>query len=114
MSDYLNYRGKCKELAEQAVIADSTMRLVRGWYWCPLWGKQAHWWCVKPDGTIVDPSVKQFPTGGAGATYEEYDGTIECEYCKKVVNENDAYAYAQHRYCSDICFGRDIGFGTLF
>lgn len=110
MTDYLELRGKCKELAEAASTTDSTLRLVRGYYHCPLWGKQQHWWCVKPDGGIVDPSVRQFPTAGLGAEYEEFDGNIECEYCHKQVAENDAYMYAYHAYCSYECFGHDIGF----
>ncbi len=67
MSDYLEFRGKCKELAEEAIRADPSLRLVRGFYHCPMWGKQAHWWAVKSDGTVVDPSVKQFPTAGVAA-----------------------------------------------
>src|SRR5580692_6880620 len=110
MSDYLDFRGKCKELAEDAIKADSSLRLVRGYYHCPLWGKQAHWWAVRHDGAIVDPSVKQFPTKGAGAKYEEFDGNIECEYCQKTVPENEAYMHAQHAYCSYECFGHDVGF----
>jgi hypothetical protein len=109
-TDYLTYRGRCKELADEAMQNDLTLRVVPGWYICPLWGKQAHWWCVKPDGTIVDPSVKQFPTAGAGAEYIEYDGVIECEFCQKALPETEAYRYAQHVYCSYECYGHDVGF----
>lgn len=110
MSDYITYRGHCKELAEAEVKHDPSLRIVRGWYFCPVWGKQAHWWCEKSDGTVIDPSVKQFPTKGLGAIYEEYDGNIECEYCGKNTAENDAYFYGHHAYCSYQCFGHDIGF----
>lgn len=110
MSDYLEYRGQCKELAEAAASADPSLQIVRGFYLCPLWGKQAHWWCVRPNGEIVDPSVRQFPTAGVGAEYVEFDGNIECEFCQKLVPESDAYCYAQHAYCSYECFGHDIGF----
>ena len=110
MSDYAIYRGKCKELAQAECSKDSALRLVRGYYFCPLWGKQAHWWCEKPDGTVVDPSVSQFPTKGAGATYEEFDGNIECEYCGKTVPEQEMYRYEHHAYCSYSCFGHDVGF----
>jgi hypothetical protein len=75
-----------------------------------MWGKQAHWWCERADGTVVDPSVKQFPTKGAGAEYEEYDGMVECEFCHKTVAESDAYFYEHHGYCSYECFGHDVGF----
>ena len=110
MSDYLEFRGKCKEMAEAAILANPALRLVRGYYLCPLWGKQAHWWCVSPDGTIVDPTVKQFPTKGAAAEYIEFDGNIECEYCRKEVLEADVYRHEHHAYCSYECYGHDVGF----
>jgi len=34
---YDKYRGKCKEYCDAAVAADSTLTLVRGHYWCPVW-----------------------------------------------------------------------------
>lgn len=108
--DYLQYRGKCKEYAEKLCADDETLTLVRGWYHCPLWGKQAHWWAKKPDGTIIDPTVKQFPTVGNGATYEEYNSYIDCEFCGKSVHEQDAYFVDHHVYCSDQHYARDIGF----
>lgn len=109
-SNYLAYRGKCKEIAQAAVDADSSLRLVRGYYFCPMWGKQAHWWAERPDGTVVDPTVKQFPTAGVGAAYVEFDGNIECEHCNKSVPEIEAYRVDRHVYCSDQCYSRDIGF----
>jgi len=109
-TDYSRYRGKCKEMSEAACAADPTLRLVRGFYHCPIWGQQQHWWTERADGTIVDPTVRQFPTAGAGATYEEYDGIIECEYCSKRVSEDDACMVEHHAYCSDSCYARDIGF----
>src|ERR1035438_5219987 len=110
MSNYLDFRGKCKELAEAACAVDPTLLLVRGFYHCPLWGKQAHWWAKKPDGAIIDPSIKQFPTAGVGAEYEEFDGIIECEFCHKEIKEEEAYFYAHHAYCSYECYGHDVGF----
>jgi hypothetical protein len=110
MSDYLQYRGKCKELSEKLCADDKSLTLVRGWYHCPVWGKQAHWWTVQADGTVIDPTVRQFPTHGAGATYEPYDGTIVCEYCSKIVHEQDAYFVEHHAYCCGECYGHDIGF----
>lgn len=110
MSDYTDLRGKCKELSEQEVKDDPSLTLVRGYYHCPIWGRQQHWWCKKPDGTIVDPSVKQFPTAGVGADYEEYDGIVFCEYCSSSILEDDAYFVDHHVYCSDAHYARDIGF----
>lgn len=108
VSNYEKYRGKCKEMCEQAVKDDPTLTMKRGWYLCPWWGKQAHWWCVREDGTIHDPTALQFPSGGLGE-YVEYDGTVECEYCGEVVEEEKAYTYGRHGYCSYTCACRDVG-----
>lgn len=37
-SDYAKYRGKCKEMSEEAVAQDPSLRLVRGYYHCPFSG----------------------------------------------------------------------------
>ncbi len=107
MSDYLEFRGKCKELAEQACAADPTLMLVRGHYICPLWGKQAHWWAARPDGSVVDPSARQFPSAGTGE-YEPFDGWHECEECGQRVKEEDAYIDPPHLFCSYTCYGRCV------
>jgi hypothetical protein len=109
ISDYLKYRGKCKEMSEELCASDPTLRLVRGYYHCPIWGKQQHWWTEKPDGTVVDPTVKQFPSAGLG-DYEEFDGNVECEFCGNVRHIGEAYMVDHHVYCSDQCYARDIGF----
>lgn len=106
-SDYQKYRGKCKEMSEAAVAEDPTLRLVRGHYYCPIWGEQPHWWTVRPDGTVVDPTAAQFPSKGTGE-YVEFDGNITCELCQKVVREEDAYIVEHHAYCSSVCYGRDV------
>lgn len=108
-TDYAKYRGKCKEFAEQAVKNEPTLRLVKGWYDCPIWGEQQHWWAVRPDGTIFDPTKDQFPSKGLGF-YKEYKGILRCEYCSKEVKEEDANMVEHHVYCSDRCYARDIGF----
>ena len=66
MTDYEKYRGKCKQFSEELCAQDSSLSLVKGWYHCPIWGRQEHWWCKKPDGTIIDPTVNQFPSKGLG------------------------------------------------
>lgn len=107
-NDYLEYRGRCKELSEQAVAADPSLRLVRGYYHCPIWGKQAHWWTAREDGTINDPSARQFPSKGCGE-YEEFDGMIECEQCGKKVPEDKAHYYGNYAFCSETCICRCVG-----
>lgn len=109
VENYKKYRGKCKEFCEELIKTDSTLQLVRGYYYCPYWGKQAHWWCVKPDGTIVDPTVKQFPSNGIGAYYEPFDGTIECAQCGKVVKEEEAHINGNYGCCSYQCAMRLVG-----
>jgi len=107
-SDYLKYRGKCKELSEAEIAKDPTLRLVRGTYWCPMWGNQDHWWCEKPDGTIVDPSARQFPSKGMGE-YREFNGICVCAQCEKEVKEEDATFESRYAFCSTSCKMRFVG-----
>lgn len=108
-ADYKMYRGHCKPLSEREIEKDPTLRLVRGYYHCPAWGAQQHWWCEKPDGTIVDPSVRQFPTAGMGAHYVEFNGIVACEECGKEVHEDDATVDGHHVFCSSECYGHCVG-----
>jgi hypothetical protein len=96
--------GKCREYAEQAVRENPLLRLVRGYYHCPIWGKRHHWWTVKPDGKIYDPTEDQFPSKGIGE-YEEFDGYIICEKCGTRQLEEKAQFVGSHSYCSyECCF----------
>jgi len=75
--DYLTYRGKCKDLSEEAVRKDPELRLVRGHYFCPIWKREEqHWWCVRKDGTIHDPAKYQFPSRGLGVYKEDTNSCI--------------------------------------
>lgn len=110
--NYRLYRGKCKEMSEAAVAADPTLRLVRGYYFEPLWGREEqHWWTVRQDGTIFDPTRLQFPSGGLAVFYEEFDGTLECEMCGKTMTEDEAImaGNGNHPVCSNACYGRLVG-----
>lgn len=107
---YARFAGRCRKYAEAAIAADPTLRLACGWYHCPMWGKRGHWWAVKPDGTIVDPTVTQFPTSGAGADYEEYDGTVECANCgKDGIREDNAILHGHYAFCGTPCALRFVG-----
>lgn len=106
-SDYSKYRGKCRQLSEDAVRADPTLTLVRGFYHDPIWGKQQHWWTTKLDGTIYDPTKLQFPSKGIGE-YEPFDGMCECELCGKQVKEENAYFMGRHVYCTGQCYMKDV------
>ena len=107
-ADYKRFRGKCKELSEAAALADKSLTVIRGHYHCPIYGKQPHWWCEKADGTIVDPSVKQFPSGGIG-DYEPFNGVVECAQCGKEMEEADARFESNYAFCSCACNMRFVG-----
>lgn len=109
MSDYVMYRGKCKEMAEAACCDDPTLTLVRGHYHCPFWGEQPHWWTVRADGTIYDPTAKQFPMGGSVGEYVPFDGMVECAQCGKQMKEEDARFDSRYAFCSTACNMRFVG-----
>ena len=108
ITDYMKYRGKCKEMSEALILQDPTLTLVRGHYYCHAYGKQPHWWCEKQDGTIVDPTAKQFPSKGMGV-YEPFDGMVECAECGKTLPEEEARFESRYAFCSFKCLKRFVG-----
>lgn len=114
-NNYSLYRGKCKEYCEELVAEDASLRLVRGFFHEPLWSeKQPHWWCVQKDGTIIDPTVKQFPSWQFSFItpeefYEEFDGYCECAECGKRVKEEEARFDSRYAFCSSQCNMRFVG-----
>lgn len=107
-SNYAKYRGKCKQFSEAAVAADPTLRLAKGWYVCPVWGREEHWWTVRADGSIFDPTKDQYPSRGQG-NYEEFAGFYDCAQCGKKVAEADAVADSRYVFCSYECNGKFVG-----
>lgn len=108
VSDYIKYRGKCKEFCEKAIEQDSTLKLVRGHYHCPVWGEQAHWWTVRADGSIFDPTKDQFPSKGIGE-YVEFDGRLSCEECGAETTEDTGVIMGNYICCSGRCARRLVG-----
>lgn len=102
-SDYSKYRGKCKEFSEKLVLKNPSLRLVRGWYHCPFWGQQGHWWCEDSHGNIVDPTKLQFPSKGNG-TYEEFNGILTCDQCGKEFPEEEECSGSNYPVCSTQCY----------
>ena len=100
-SNYLTYRGKCKQLCEQAVLKDPTLTIVRGYYHDVFWGRQEHWWCLRSDGLIYDPTKLQFPD--QNGEYEEFGGVFNCEQCGKETTEEDGTVYGNYIFCSGEC-----------
>lgn len=109
LSDYQKYRGKCKELADAACLEDSSLTLVRGFYHCPIWNTtEQHWWTVREDGTIYDPSKDQFPSKGLGE-YTIFNGIIECAQCGTGMLEEEARIDGRYAFCSTECNMKFVG-----
>lgn len=107
-TSYLKYRGKCKEFSEQLVNKNpKNLRLVRGYYWCPFWGMQQHWWVEDKKGKIIDPTKDQFPSRGNGE-YKEFDGNIVCSNCGKTTTEERADIHGRYAFCSYSCYGQFV------
>ena len=64
-------RGLCKQAVEDMVKAFPELRKAAGFAHV-TWGRDEHWWCVAPDGSIVDPTKSQFQFGVV-LQYEELD-----------------------------------------
>jgi hypothetical protein len=62
-------RGRCEDAVRLMVKQFPELRAARGFAHVS-WGEDQHWWCVAPDGTVVDPTVSQFPRM---PRYEELD-----------------------------------------
>lgn len=108
-NDYLKFRGKCKEYSQELVENDPSLTLVRGYYFCPIWGtNEQHWWVKDSKNNIIDPTKAQFPSNGLGI-YEEFDGNIECSNCGKSVKEEDASFDSNYCFCSYLCHGKFVG-----
>ena len=107
--NYLKFRGKCKELSEAACTADPSLTLVRGHYYCPVWNtEEPHWWTVRPDGSIHDPTKLQFPSAGMG-TYTPFNGMVICAHCQKDIPEEEASLESNYAFCSTRCHMRFVG-----
>lgn len=70
--DYDEAYGNCQELCVEMMEAFPMLTMVRGHYYCSVWGERGHWWLKTDDGEILDPSAVQFPTKGNGV-YVEWD-----------------------------------------
>ena len=111
---YQTFRGKCKRYCEAELQLDPTLTLVRGHIFVAAWPSepdQAHWWCRRADGTILDPTWRQFPFIEAPPPelYTEFDGRVTCAECGKEMDEKDARTESNYAFCSSRCYGRFVG-----
>ena len=63
-------RGRCGVETRAMCAAFPELRAAGGYYYGAMEHPSQHWWCVAPDGTIVDPTAIQFLDRGAGC-YDE-------------------------------------------
>lgn len=107
--DYLLYRGNCLEFVEEICRVDSSLRMIRGHYFCRSWGtNEQHWWAIRTDGSIVDPTAAQFPCNGSGE-YEPFNGIVECSQCGVELSEAEAKFDGRYSFCSSKCNMKFVG-----
>ena len=98
-------RGKCVEMTALMADAFPELRRVRGHYLCPIEGRRPHWWMVAPDGSIVDPTLEQFPSLGQG-DYIEYVGPEpkgQCLNCGELLFDGAAVSGFCNATCAFEC-----------
>ena len=98
--------GQCKELSEKFMKDFAWipgLRLVRGHYHCPIWGRREHWWVEADGGRRFDVTQSQFPSWPIlEGEYEEWDESQPepvgmCMNCGEYVYE------PRLNFCSDRC-----------
>lgn len=53
--------GMCSSATKEMLGAFPELTRVRGWVHDAFVGRREHWWLTAPDGSVVDPTVDQFP-----------------------------------------------------
>lgn len=97
-------RGKCDRATKEMVEAFPELRRAAGFAHVS-WGRDQHWWCVAPDGSVVDPTASQFGTRGV-LRYEELDlkdpatrGRVPTGRCMDCGDD----VYNRDTFCSPEC-----------
>ena len=109
-TNYTKFRGKCKEFCDALILERPDLELVRGHYYEPHWSREEpHWWCVDSEGLIIDPTVKQFPSGGIKEFYTQYSGFSDCEECSKSIPEAEIIMQGRFTVCSTQCAMKLVG-----
>jgi hypothetical protein len=102
-------RGKCDSATKEMCEAFPELRRAAGFVYC-TWGRDQHWWCVTPDGLIVDPTATQFE---CVYEYEEID-LSDPEQTKRIPTGcchdcgEDVYEGAD--FCDDTCKQRTLAY----
>lgn len=64
-------RGKCGHATAAMKLEFPELSIVKGFAHCE-WGADQHFWCIDPEGYIIDPTASQFGPLGP-FEYEELD-----------------------------------------
>jgi len=97
--DYSKAYGKCEKICKEMKEVFPELKLIRGHYYCIVWGERQHWWLEAEDGKVIDPTAIQFPSKGTGV-YEPWgdkeEPTGKCPNCGE-------YTYNEyiHKECHD-------------
>ena len=85
--------GLCKVHCESMMLVFPELKIIRGHYFCALWGEREHWWLLDEDEIIVDPTAMQFPSKGEGVYIPWIEGEKEptgrCLNCGEYVYDDD-------------------------
>ena len=90
--------GRCKQFALKMKEAFPELRVTNGFVTLLLYDEAlTHWWCVTPDGVIVDPTAGQYIWNGTPiAEYEEItDDHDERRFPKVKCMECGEYYYVK-------------------
>lgn len=100
----------CEKYTTDMLKAFPELTRVRGHIFVDFWGRdREHWWLTAEDGSIVDPTVSQFPWSPLNEYKPWNEGAEEptgkCRCC-------GAYTFGGEDACSKECFdvvNKDFG-----
>lgn len=85
---------RCKEFCEAMLKEFPELALTRGYYFDFEWGQREHWWLTDPQGNVIDPTARQFPSKGCGFYEPWNEGDPEpiekCVVCGEYIYEGDS------------------------
>lgn len=86
---------RCEAATQEMVDAFPELRRVRGHYFDGH-HDHPHWWCVAPDGSVIDPTAAQFSAIGFYEEWDKPEPTGKCPNC-------GGYVFDSGTVCSDQC-----------
>lgn len=105
-------RGKCQDAVYEMLKEFPVLRAARGLVHWSITARSIvdqHWWCVTPDGVIIDPTVSQFAHSLTPLRYEELDITKVVDRDKVPIGrcmncgEPTYRRSISHNICSERC-----------